>query len=69
MDRVATSLNSQFVVALGDNFYSEGVTDEHSTRFDKTFESIYTGDSLQTPWYVIAGNHGRKRLFYFIFKL
>jgi tartrate-resistant acid phosphatase type 5 len=58
MDRVATSLNSQFVVALGDNFYSEGVTDENSIRFEKTFESIYTADSLQTPWYVIAGNHG-----------
>ena len=28
-------------------------------RFKKTFEDVYTGPSLQTPWYVVAGNHGK----------
>lgn len=43
----------------GDNFYSKGITaDEYSNRFQTTFESVYKGDNLQTPWYVILGNHG-----------
>ncbi len=58
MDKVASAVQSKFVVALGDNFYHEGVTDENSDRFDKTWDSLYTPASLQTPWYVIAGNHG-----------
>lgn len=58
MDKVATALKAQFVVALGDNFYFEGVKNDMDPRFEKTFESVYSPDSLQVPWYVIAGNHG-----------
>ena len=47
---------SKFVLAMGDNFYSEGIpSDEHDSRFKTTFEDVYTYESLQTPWLVLAG--------------
>jgi hypothetical protein len=60
MDLIAKNINSQFVVALGDNFYDSGIsTNENSARFGETFETVYTGSYLQSPWYVVAGNHGK----------
>lgn len=50
-------VGSQFTVALGDNFYYDGVTDVHDPRFKETFEDVFTAQSLQNRWYVIAGNH------------
>jgi len=58
MNTIAGKINSQFTLALGDNFYSSGIsTNENNARFDQTFEQVYTGENLQSPWYVIAGNH------------
>jgi len=60
MNKVASAIKSQFVLALGDNFYSSGIPTKSSSsdpRFQTTFENVYTGDALQTPWYVVAGNH------------
>lgn len=63
MDVIAKSIGSEFVVALGDNFYSNGIpTDENDPRFTQTFDSVYKGAYLQTPWYVTAGNHGTFRI-------
>lgn len=45
------------MLALGDNYYHSGVTEEADPRFQSTFESVYTPESLQFPWYVVAGNH------------
>jgi tartrate-resistant acid phosphatase type 5 len=50
----------EFVLALGDNFYKDGVEDVDSKRFRDTFDDVYTGSSLQVPWYLIAGNHDHK---------
>jgi tartrate-resistant acid phosphatase type 5 len=56
----------QFVVAVGDNFYNDGIDLSTSTstnpskRFKHTFEDVYTAASLQVPWHVIAGNHDHK---------
>eukprot|EP01035_Chromulina_nebulosa_P023117 gene23117-29954_t len=58
MDKIATSVNAEFIVALGDNFYNSGVTKESDPRFEQTFETVYTPSSLQKNWYLIAGNHG-----------
>ena len=58
MDRVAQAINASFVVSLGDHFYPKGITNETSKkRFKATFERVYHHESLQVPWYLIAGNH------------
>jgi hypothetical protein len=41
MGEVASRLDAAAVIALGDNFYTEGVTDVDSERFEKTFEEVY----------------------------
>lgn len=60
MDKVVKESGAEFMLALGDNYYHSGVTKETDTRFQTTFESVYTPDSLQFPWYVVAGNHGTR---------
>jgi hypothetical protein len=57
MNTVAGKIGSVGVWALGDNFYSNGVTSVDSKRFDETFENVYTGSNLMSPWMVCAGNH------------
>ncbi|KAL7516353.1 hypothetical protein ACHAWX_001378 [Stephanocyclus meneghinianus] len=50
---------ASFVLALGDNFYFEGVKEggNDEQRFEATFENVYYHDELQVPWYIIGGNH------------
>ena len=52
MAKIAAEYNSEFVLALGDNFYSAGLMDDDDaqTRFDQTFEKVYYHDELQIPW-------------------
>jgi DNA repair exonuclease SbcCD nuclease subunit len=61
MNAVAERIGSSFVLAAGDNFYHSGIaSDAHDARFKETFEDVYTGEALQTPWLAIAGNHDHK---------
>lgn len=60
MSRVATDLNANAVLLLGDNFYTHGVLTNESTRFHETFEAIYRTDMFDIPFYVIAGNHDHR---------
>ncbi|KAM4643792.1 tartrate-resistant acid phosphatase type 5 [Amazona ochrocephala] len=58
MGRAATELGADFVLALGDNFYYDGVRDEWDPRFEDTFERVFTAPGLRSlPWFVLAGNH------------
>ncbi|XP_062460177.1 tartrate-resistant acid phosphatase type 5 [Pezoporus occidentalis] len=58
MGRAASELGADFVLALGDNFYYEGVRDEWDPRFQDTFERVFTAPALRSlPWFVLAGNH------------
>jgi len=54
---VASVMNSEFVVGLGDNFYSHGLHEDNKWRFKTTFDDVYTSSSIQVPWYQVAGNH------------
>jgi hypothetical protein len=58
MAKVAEDIGAAGVLALGDNMYFSGVEDKDaSKRFKATFEDVYTQESLQKDWFVIAGNH------------
>jgi len=61
MDAAAKSLGAKFALALGDNFYTHGVTSVSDPRFAKTFEQCFTGAHLQSTagfkFHVLAGNH------------
>lgn len=59
MATVANQLgDTQFVMAVGDNFYESGIQgSDSSKRFETTFENVYVQPELQCPWYVVAGNH------------
>jgi len=47
----------EFVLAIGDNFYSKGVKSVDDPQFQEKFNSTFTAPSLQVPWYVCSGNH------------
>lgn len=53
----SAAFDSQFHVAIGDNFYEAGVKSTTDPLWSQRFEKMYTADSLQKPWYVVAGNH------------
>jgi len=53
----SAEIETNFTIAVGDNFYNLGVKDEYDPRFKETFEVVYTAKSLQSRWYVLAGNH------------
>ncbi|UJR16222.1 hypothetical protein I4U23_003132 [Adineta vaga] len=57
MGILGQKLNTSFQLALGDNFYFDGVKSANDSRFEHTFEHVFSAASLQTPWYVVAGNH------------
>lgn len=58
MGRAATERGADFVLALGDNFYYDGVRNEWDPRFQETFERVFTSPGLRAlPWFVLAGNH------------
>lgn len=55
--KTAVSDNTQFVLAVGDNFYDNGVESTDDSRFNTTFSDVFAAKSLQVPWFVVAGNH------------
>lgn len=60
MGKTATEMNTQFVIATGDNFYPSGVISEWDPLWKYSFEDIYTDFHLQWDWYPVLGNHDYK---------
>lgn len=50
-------VDAQFVIALGDNFYGDGVTGVNDALWDTAFHDVYTAPTLHIPWYGVLGNH------------
>ena len=57
MGRAATTIDSDFVISVGDNFYPNGVQSTSDYSWIASFENVYTDYSLQNDWYVALGNH------------
>merc|ERR1719453_1406969 len=57
MSTWAWVVNAQFVIALGDNFYDDGVTSTHDELWDTAFHDIYSSKPLHVPWFAVLGNH------------
>jgi tartrate-resistant acid phosphatase type 5 len=57
MEKAAAETGSRFTVSVGDNFYEDGVISTSDPLWQSSFEQVYTGAHLQTPWYVALGNH------------
>lgn len=50
---------ASFVVALGDNFYDNGLPSSTSSLWNSLWKDVYLTDSsaLSIPWYPVLGNH------------
>ena len=57
MGDAASRIGSQFVVAVGDNFYDAGVESVTDDHWKISYEDVYRAPSLHKPWYAIMGNH------------
>lgn len=57
MAKYADQFNASFLLAVGDNFYEEGVTNSTDPQWQTTYRDVYTAQSVQIPWLAIQGNH------------
>ena len=57
MSKAAATIDSEFVISVGDNFYPNGIQSTQDPQWKASFEDIYFNYPLQTDWYVALGNH------------
>ncbi len=60
MGKAAATIESEFVISVGDNFYPNGVQSTTDYSWKASFENVYTDYSLQTDWFVTLGNHDHR---------
>jgi acid phosphatase len=60
MAQRAREAGADFVLTLGDNFYSSGVDSVDDSQWEEKFSSIYADPALAIPWQVSVGNHDHK---------
>ena len=54
----AQSSQPDFIIALGDNFYDDGVYSTTDSKWQTHFEDVYLAyESLKRPWHAVVGNH------------
>jgi len=49
--------NATFLLAVGDNFYEDGVVSDKDPQWTDTYRNIYDAPVFDIDWYAIAGNH------------
>lgn len=59
LGQLAGNVGAKYTLALGDNFYTHGVSSVDDPRFQTTFESVFTSPNLQNIHHfrVLVGNH------------
>lgn len=57
MGRAMRETDGRFVLAVGDNFYDNGVAGVDDPQWQSSFEQVYTDPALHRPWFVALGNH------------
>jgi hypothetical protein len=57
LGNAAQTLNTNFIITAGDNFYYNGVDDIKDPHWKYSFEEVYVNPSLQRRWYAVLGNH------------
>ncbi|RZC80768.1 hypothetical protein C5167_043347 [Papaver somniferum] len=60
MGKIGETLDPDFVISVGDNFYDTGLKSVDDPAFKESFMNIYTAPSLQKQWYLVLGNHDYK---------
>jgi len=55
--KTSESLGASMIMALGDNFYEDGVKSTKDLKWKTVFEKVYTHSFFKRKWYAIAGNH------------
>jgi acid phosphatase len=61
MDAKASRDSLHFVLLLGDNFYSSGVTSVDDPQWQSKFETVYNLPALNVPFFAALGNHDYKK--------
>ena len=51
MGRIEETLDINFVISTGDNFYENGLIGIDDPSFEESFSGIYIAKSLEIPWY------------------
>lgn len=57
MANIARYIKPSFIVALGDNFYENGVDSVNDPKWKTHYLDIFSQASLNCRWYAILGNH------------
>lgn len=57
MNVQAKKLHAQFMIAVGDNFYDDGVQSVNDTHWTESYVKVYKELATKTDWYVALGNH------------
>ncbi|RZK79527.1 MAG: acid phosphatase, partial [Pedobacter sp.] len=60
MGNAAMTIDADFVVSVGDNFYPNGVASVNDPHWKSSFEDVYSSQALFNDWNVILGNHDYK---------
>ena len=51
MGRIEETLDINFVISTGDNFYENGLIGIDDSSFEEFFSGIYITKSLKIPWF------------------
>ena len=60
MAKTADSIRVKFIATCGDNFQISGVASTQDPLWMKSFENVYSKNSLQVEWFPVLGNHDYK---------